>query len=66
MCNISKETILRANRRVSDNARSSYRNANGDFVVATQYRGRTYSQTISLNTIRENYGKALENYGKRV
>lgn len=60
MCNISKETILRANRRVSYSAPISRPSADGKLVVTARYRGATYSQSISMDTIRSNYGQALQ------
>ena len=60
MCNISKETILRANRRVSGYSQCSRNSANGDILVSTRYAGVTLSQSIPMAIIRENYGKALQ------
>lgn len=60
MCNISKETILRANRRVSCSATTSKPSNHGNIVVSARYRGTTFSQSISMTTIRANYGAALQ------
>ena len=60
MCNISKETILRANRRVSCPASTSKPSTRGNIVVSARYRGTTFSQSISMATIRANYGAALQ------
>ena len=60
MCNISKETILRANRRVSCSASTSKTSNCGNIVVSARYGGTTFSQSISMATIRANYGAALQ------
>ena len=60
MCSISRETILRANRRVSGFAPRTRSSVNGDLVVSTRYAGVTFTQSIPMATIRENYGRALQ------
>lgn len=60
MCNISRETILRANRKVSCPATASKPSNHGNIVVSARYRGTTFSQSISISTIRANYGAALQ------
>lgn len=68
MCNISQEAILNANKRLA-NRKSSVDgiSANG-IVVSAVYKGKTYSQQITMRTIRENYGRALQKcgYGKTI
>lgn len=59
MCNISKETIMRANRRTCKVPRMATIHSN-TIMVSTRCYGVVISQSISLETIRDNYGKALE------
>lgn len=68
MCNISKETILRANKKVSCSAPIARPTSNGRILVSTHYMGTTYSQSISMEVIRSNYEQALNKScnGKRI
>ena len=60
MCNISKETILRASRRKSYHASAAKLPMRDNIVVSIRYRGTTFAQTVSLATIRANYAVALQ------
>ena len=63
MCQVSKATILHANRRLIERkgVRLSERvvSSNGDFHVSVFSNGKLYTQVITKNQIREAYGKAL-------
>lgn len=62
MCTIRKDTIIRANERLIGKGYSgndSARNTPDEITVSTRYMGKEYSQTITVNQLCVNYGKAL-------
>lgn len=63
MCQISRATVLRANRRMIERGKRPGKCAvtsDGKFHVSVVANGRVYTQTITNEQIREAYGKALE------
>ena len=66
MCQISRETVIRANRRMIE--RKSVRGgssvtSDGSFRVSVAANGKIYRQTITREQVREAYGKALKKNG---
>lgn len=59
MCNISRDTILRASRRASLSTVTPSRVSKDGFTVSVNYRGSVFTQFISAQTMRDNYGRAL-------
>ena len=63
MCQISKATVIRANRRMIERrgVRSTERvvSSNGDFYVSVRANGKVYTQVITRDQIRKAYGMAL-------
>lgn len=63
MCQVSRATVMRANRRMIERGgiRSTERvvMSNGDFHVSVRANGKVYTQVITREQIREAYGKAL-------
>lgn len=66
MCNISAETIIRANKKtvIADSGNPRSHISTNGIVISTRYNGKEYSQSVSFRQIRENYGKALKEYSR--
>ena len=67
MCQISRETVRRANKRMIERgARRTYRStvsSDGNFNISVMANGKIYSQVITREQIREAYGKVLVKNG---
>lgn len=62
MCIIRKDTIIKANERLIGkdySGNDSMRSNPNEITVSTRYMGKEYSQTITVNQLCVNYGKAL-------
>lgn len=66
MCQISRETVIRANRRMIEHKPvrgGSSVTSDGSFRVSVAANGKIYRQTITREQVREAYGKALKKNG---
>lgn len=63
MCQISRATVIRANRRMierkSEGRSMSFVTSDGNFHMSVMANGRIYTQIITREQVREAYGKAL-------
>ena len=68
MCQISRETVRRANRRMiagvpsARKARTTVMD-DGSVVMSIAANGKVYSQTLTKEQIRQAYGRALAKNG---
>lgn len=63
MCKISKDTILKANRKTIQSPLRLFTDApvtTDRFTVSTKYGGTTYSQEITIEELRHNYEASLK------
>lgn len=65
MCKIDAGIITRANRRTIENVRTRVDNISLDvIVVSTEHMGKTYSQTITTEQLKEAFGRSYERVAK--
>lgn len=64
MCTISKEVIRRANARLVHGHASRIEGGISEGYIAITLHGKRFSQSLTNESVREAYGKALKHCGE--
>ena len=67
MCKVSKEAILRANRKTTQIVgRRSEVVSVESMTVSVRYHGNTYSREVTMVEAKKSFGRAMSIYGKKL